>query len=221
MWEAMFNRRLYTMLRRYVTFIGCDTTETGLLRGNMHAAAPETVFGWLKRELGVQFELFASPLNCFFPHFCSAFPDVDFPFGSFGSFFDMDLSHGGSYEVGPPYTEEVMFLTAERLLNWLKECVVFPLSFVVFLPDWEGCDGLTLLDGPDFQPYRRTRQGKLFLLAHSYNYHSVCGLQFFADKGDDASKRYYIVPHSTRVYILQNDAGALQWEMTEAKEVEL
>ena len=39
----------------------------------------------LRERLGVGFECFASPLNCHLPRFCSAFPDVDAPFGSAGA----------------------------------------------------------------------------------------------------------------------------------------
>merc|ERR1712137_1207134 len=109
--EDDFLRSVYLMLRRYVTFIGLDPSEDGHRGGNMHAAAPETVFSWLREEMEVQCELFASPLNCYFSKFFSAFPDVDAAFGSLGSFFDVECLPEGSYEVGPPYTEEVLELT--------------------------------------------------------------------------------------------------------------
>lgn len=35
----------------------------------------------LNEEFGVAFESFASPLNCYFSRFCSAFIDTDGPFG--------------------------------------------------------------------------------------------------------------------------------------------
>ena len=54
----------------------------------MHAAAPESVFLFLHQRLGVRMEFFASPLNCYFRRFCSAFPDTDRFFGSMGSVFD-------------------------------------------------------------------------------------------------------------------------------------
>jgi phosphorylated CTD-interacting factor 1 len=37
--------------------------------------------------VGVEAEGFASPLNCRWLRYCSAFPDTDAPFGSLGSFF--------------------------------------------------------------------------------------------------------------------------------------
>ena len=47
-------------------------------------------------------ECFASPLNCYCPRFCSAFPDTDSVFGSVGSFFDFEFVEG-SFEANPPF----------------------------------------------------------------------------------------------------------------------
>jgi len=217
-WAVVFRRRLYVMLRRYVTFIGLDPSEAGLVGGNMHAAAPEKVFVWLREQLGVRCELFASPLNCYFSHFCSAFPDVDAPFGSLGSFFDADFVREGSYEVGPPYTEEVLELTSRRLLQLFRNPSAGPLSFVLFVPDWPGAGGLEILDGPEFASFRRSQHGGPFVLARGRDHHYVSGIQFFADAGEDAARRYYVVPHGTRVYVLQNDAGAVAWKFTKEHE---
>lgn len=220
-WEKSFRRRLYVMLRRYVTFIGLDPSQDGLCGGNMHAAAPERVFAWLRTELGAQCELFASPLNCYFSSFYSAFPDTDACFGSVGSFFDLESLPEGSYEVGPPYTEEVLELTARKLLALLRAAGGAALSFVVFVPDWPGAGGLNLMDGADFQPYRRNHHGGAFLLAEARNHHYVSGVQFFADRGADAEKRYYVVPHGTRIYVFQTDEGAKRWPTTAELERDL
>lgn len=58
---------------------GSGNEGTGL-----QGALPVTVFEALNRQFGVSFECFASPLNCYFKQFCSAFPDVDGFFGSRG-----------------------------------------------------------------------------------------------------------------------------------------
>lgn len=50
----------------------------------LQGALPVTVFEALNRQFGVSFECFASPLNCYFKQFCSAFPDIDGFFGSRG-----------------------------------------------------------------------------------------------------------------------------------------
>lgn len=50
----------------------------------LQGALPVSVFEALNRQFGVSFECFASPLNCYFKQFSSAFPDIDGYFGSRG-----------------------------------------------------------------------------------------------------------------------------------------
>lgn len=47
-------------------------------------AIPATVFHCLNIHFGVTFECFASPLNCYFRQYCSAFGDTDSYYGSRG-----------------------------------------------------------------------------------------------------------------------------------------
>merc|ERR1712150_69061 len=121
---------------------------------------------------------------------------------------------GGSYEVGPPYTEEVLELMAWRLLKFFDAAGTTPLSFVVFVPDWPGAGGLNLLDGPRFAKFRRTGASRPFLLARGRDHEYISGVQFFVDSGDNANRRYYTVPHGTRAYVLQNDEAARRWAFT-------
>jgi len=222
-WEDSFCKALYVMLRRYVTFIGLDPSVEGQIGGNMHAAAPETVFDWLRDELEVQAEGFASPLNCYFATFCSAFPDTDAVFGSIGSFFDF-WPEEGSFEVGPPYTEEVMESMAKHLLKLLEKSSAGgkPMSFVVFVPDWGDppCTALAILDGECFSSFRQTRGGPCLML-EGRRHHYISGVQFFPDKGHNADNRYYVVPHGQRAYVLQNDSGVKKWPFTAQREAEL
>ena len=71
--RALFLQRLYCVVARYETFAG----NTSGLQG----ALPHHVFDALERVCGVNQECFASPLNCHFPVFYSAFPDTDRWFG--------------------------------------------------------------------------------------------------------------------------------------------
>ncbi|MEE6520082.1 hypothetical protein FKM82_017879 [Ascaphus truei] len=73
----------------------------------LQGALPVQVFQALHRLFGVTSECFASPLNCYFKQYCSAFPDTDGYFGSRGpclSFFPVS----GSFEANPPFSEELM-----------------------------------------------------------------------------------------------------------------
>ncbi|XP_063236238.1 mRNA (2'-O-methyladenosine-N(6)-)-methyltransferase isoform X2 [Bacillus rossius redtenbacheri] len=125
-----FLHRVWCMLKRYSTFCGGGATEGQGTQGSL----PVTVFECLNRSFGVTFECFASPLNCYFRQYCSAFPDTDCYFGSRGPILEFKpLS--GSFEANPPFCEELMETMVdhfERLLSDSSE----PLSFIVFIPEW-------------------------------------------------------------------------------------
>uniref|UniRef100_A0A3B4YKW1 mRNA (2'-O-methyladenosine-N(6)-)-methyltransferase n=1 Tax=Seriola lalandi dorsalis TaxID=1841481 RepID=A0A3B4YKW1_SERLL len=125
-----FLSRVWCLLKRYQEMFGSGANEGTGLQG----ALPVTVFEALNRQFGVSFECFASPLNCYFKQFCSAFPDIDGFFGSRGPFLSFSPV-SGSFEANPPFCEELMDTMVthfEELLNQSSE----PLSFIVFVPEW-------------------------------------------------------------------------------------
>lgn len=71
-----FMARVWCLLKRYNVFCG-NSSETQI-------SLPVPVLESLHRNFGVTFECFASPLNCYFRQYCSAFPDTDAYFGSRG-----------------------------------------------------------------------------------------------------------------------------------------
>lgn len=79
----LFIPRLWCMLRRYQSFLGNASTSVQESEATQ-AALPVSVFECLHRQFGVTFECFASPMNCYFRQFCSAFGDTDTYFGSRG-----------------------------------------------------------------------------------------------------------------------------------------
>jgi phosphorylated CTD-interacting factor 1 len=105
--HAHLSADLFCLLSRYFSLQG----------HGFQAACSEHVFRVLESALGVTHECFASPLNCFFPSFCSAFPDVDAPFGSLGSFWDLsvDPARGGSFQANPPFVAAVMLRMVDRI----------------------------------------------------------------------------------------------------------
>ena len=125
-----FHARLFALLLRYKSIQGY---------GFQSGVGPR-VFATLRDTLGVAFEAFASPLNCYHTKgFCSAFPDVDAPFGSRGDFFKICRSlRRGAAQVNPPFVSGVMTRVSEALDRALREADARddPLSFVVFVPGW-------------------------------------------------------------------------------------
>ena len=73
--RTALHQRVLALLLRYSTLQG----------SGYQAAIGPPVWRVLRARLGVGFECFASPLNCHLPRYCSAFPDVDAPFGSAGA----------------------------------------------------------------------------------------------------------------------------------------
>ena len=127
-----FHARLFALLLRYKSIQGY---------GFQSGVGPR-VFATLRAATGVAFEAFASPLNCYHTKgFCSAFPDVDAPFGTRGDFFklaDAGAFKRGAAQVNPPFVSGVMRRVAETIERVLTEASEndAPLTFVVFVPGW-------------------------------------------------------------------------------------
>lgn len=87
-------------------------------------------------------EGFASAFNHYFDRFCSAFPDLEKPFGSMGSFFDN--SSWTTYEVyiNPPFDEVLMANAFERIYKYLQNDQNEPHKFLFTIPNWDGFPAL-------------------------------------------------------------------------------
>lgn len=200
-----FHRSLYTLLRRYQTLFGYDNNKEKIKQGcSYHAAAPENVFYLLNKSIGVQHECFASPFNCYFKSYCSAFPDTDGVFGSVGSFFSFHPT-SGSFEVGPPYTEEIMTSTVLHCVNLLEQSSL-PLSFVIFVPDWRNplqkCQ--EIMEECDFTRLHFVIEGN----KHAF----LVGDQHLPSNQQQQST-HFVLPFATHIYILQNEKGSEKWKV--------
>jgi hypothetical protein len=184
--------------------IFCLLSRYGILNDvGFQAALHEDVFDTLTREFGVMMECFASPLNCRYGSYCSAFVDTDEPFGSVGSFFDF-FPTVGSFEVNPPFTEPLMLRAARHIDDLLaKSQDLEPLSFCVFVPCWVDSDGW------------RTMRNSAYLVrlvvirqdCHGY----VVGNQHAA------SRRHLPATFHTGVFFLQNAKALECWGPTDER----
>ncbi|XP_064429345.1 mRNA (2'-O-methyladenosine-N(6)-)-methyltransferase isoform X3 [Mirounga angustirostris] len=206
--DAAFERflpRVWCLLRRYQMMFGVGLYEGTGLQGSL----PVHVFEALHRLFGVSFECFASPLNCYFRQYCSAFPDTDGYFGSRGPCLDFSpLS--GSFEANPPFCEELMDAMVshfEKLLESSPE----PLSFIVFIPEWREppTPALTRMEQSRFKRHQ------LVLPAFEHEYRS--GSQHVCKK----EEMHYKAVHNTAVLFLQNDPGFAKWGPTPERLQEL
>ncbi|XP_060518197.1 mRNA (2'-O-methyladenosine-N(6)-)-methyltransferase [Cylas formicarius] len=203
----LFIPRVWTMLKRYATFFGVNPSP-GAANADVRdtqASLPVTVFECLNRAFGVSFECFASPLNCYFKQYCSAFADCDSYFGSRGSFLHLKAV-SGSFAANPPYCEELMEASVnhmERLLNDSPE----PLSFIVLMPDYREPTPTALLRLESSQFKRR--QVTIPAYEHEFRH----GFQHVLNRSELNVRSN----HATVIVWLQNVSGHQRWEPTEER----
>lgn len=186
-----FNADLYRMITRYLT-IGNIGTQ---------ASAPSDFYRYAVDNLGVHHECFASPLNANMNSYTSAYPDVDYSFGSLGSFFQLrDIyPDGGSFAANPPFIAPVMDSMMLYIVDWMNSSDAPPLSFIVIMPDWTDNNAYNIaLDNDHLLTYDTVipRESHKYVLRRldRDEFRTMC---------------------DTRLLILQNDSGADQWTVTQ------
>jgi len=189
-----FPHALFQLLHRYQMIEGIG----------YQMALPTDMFKCVSDDFGVHHECFASPLNHYFTSYTSAFPDVDIPFGSKGSFFDF-YPQEGSFEVNPPFIEEILAATVARILALLAraEEAKKPMSFILFTSAWDDTPAiLWASDSPFCRKQSRMMKGK-----HYYK------------RGDQHIQRkpYMRAGADSFVFFLQTSEGAKKWTITERK----
>jgi len=225
--HAAFLAATFAVLARYEALGGAG----------YQAALGEAAFDVLRDDLGVGCEAFASPLNCRYGRFCSAFPDVDAPFGSLGSFFDFKPTRG-SFEMNPPFVPEVLLAAVEHAEALLRDAEKAGgrLSFVVVVPAWRDCEYWRALndsafarplatdgardetvddDGDEEAAARGPGSGSgsdgRALIVVPASQHGFCdGAQHVRPP----TERHRVSSYDTAVFVLQTASGARRWPVT-------
>jgi hypothetical protein len=178
-----------------------------MLQGaGLQAALPGAVFDVLLRLYGCNLECFASPLNCRYERFFSAFPDTDAPFGSLGSFFDHDFTQGRCYQANAPFVDRFIHAMYDKMHQSLSNCDD-PLMFVVFVPAWTETSGWKAL--------RESLHCQEYVLVDQSAHYYTEGTQHRRK----ASKR--IASFHTSIFFLQNETGKRKWEIDTSQVDEL
>jgi hypothetical protein len=177
---------------------------------NQQLAVNPDFYACLRDKHGVNFELFGSPLNCFFDNYCSLFWDIERSFNSKGGFNNIELRRG-VYVANPPYDEEIMRIMALKLVAALARSpqkedgttsvskskagasAADPLSFVVIVPVWDDPkygvnESCALLSDPRFCVFREKIEKHR---AKFFNY----------------STNKFVYPCDIYIMLLQNAAG--------------
>jgi len=179
---------IYCCALRYMTLGG----------GGFQAALQEDCFDVLKEDWGVTFECFASPFNCVYKRYCSAFPDTDAPFGSVGSFFDFNPTEG-SFELNPPFEEMLIERVADHLEVLFKRATG-ALQFVLIIPTKKKTKGFKML-----KEFKCTRK-VVYLPQHE---HGFCqGLQHRRES------RYKISSCASSLFFIQNHKAVSKFPVT-------
>ncbi|XP_039281178.1 mRNA (2'-O-methyladenosine-N(6)-)-methyltransferase-like, partial [Nilaparvata lugens] len=193
----LFLPRVWCLLKRYNAWLsGAQGTQ---------GALPVTVLECMHRAFGVTFECFASPLNCYFKQYCSAFADTDSYFGSRGPLLDLKAV-SGSFEANPPFSEELMEAMVARFEQLLTDSPE-PLSFIIVMPEWRDPPPAALLR-LEASHFKR-KQVVVPALEHEYRH----GFQHIVSKQDLSVRS----SHGTLVVWLQNAAGFQRWGPTEER----
>lgn len=186
------NEKIFCILCRYEGIKGVGS----------QCALPGAVFESIHKYLGSTIECFASPLNCRFENYYSAFPALEQHFGSLGSFFSSfsDIKHG-SFEANPPFVPEIMSFMEETIHSLLEDKSKGPLSFLIIVPDWGGTNSIA-----------EVCMNSKFNRASS---RISASQHVFADGAQHrVSDRWRPSSWDTSVILLQNDRGKSKWPMT-------
>lgn len=207
--RVLFQKSLYCLLARYEALKGAG----------YQCAVPGVAFDAAAEcGLGTTIECFASPLNCRYERFCSAFPDIEQRFGSLGSFFD-DTAFDpleGSFEANPPFVPETMIAMGEKLERLLSDTHRGPLSFLVVVPAWGA--GIDFVKNLEVSNHLRA-SSRVKASDHAFCDGAQHQKPLLPNQNNKQAADPDLRPSSwdTAVILLQNDAGAAKWNVDGAK----
>jgi len=86
-------------------------------------------------KIGFNFELFGSGINTVSDNYCSLFEDIEYLFGSHGSFFNIKNIKTNLYWCNPPYDDTIMYNSAKKIKEFLE--INNDIIFLVTIPIWD------------------------------------------------------------------------------------
>jgi hypothetical protein len=121
---------------KFDEILWCIVYRYQLLGSNNHQLAVlPTIMNKMTTDYNLNFECFASAINCTFPNFCSIYWDLERHFGSIGSFFNI-VPIKGTFGFNPPYQKDIIELGIHKLFNFLNE-TTDNLTFIITIPIWD------------------------------------------------------------------------------------
>jgi hypothetical protein len=110
-----------------------------LLGSNNHQLGVKSdIMKKMHEDYNLNYECFASAINCTFNHYCSVYYDIEKYFGSFGSFFNLTPIKG-TFGLNPPYQKEIIESCITKSLAHLEESqkAEKDLTFIITIPIWD------------------------------------------------------------------------------------
>ena len=89
----------------------------------------------IKKKYEINFELFASSINCEYNNYCSIFYDIEKNFSSKGNFTSIELKKG-FFISNPPFDIEIMKDMSKKYVESLKNKENEELSILITIPQW-------------------------------------------------------------------------------------
>jgi hypothetical protein len=92
----------------------------------------------MNQNYNLNFECFASAINCTFKNFCSVYQDVEQYFGSVGSFYNL-IPKKGTFGMNPPYQKDIIETALTKAIGFLTEAKENnnELTFIITIPIWD------------------------------------------------------------------------------------
>lgn len=192
--KRYFSKYLFRLLCKYRTLwhYQCFLSKQNLL-----------IF---KEELNCELECFSSPLYRVLPKYCSMFDDTDSLFGSLGNFFSLNpykFPDGMCMEINPPFIDQVIEKTIEKILEFLETEI--PFSFILSLPVWTNLS-INLYSSRhrvleiDIRKIKCTLYTKYF---QEINYYK-CNIMILIVQNEKGSKKYPVTSNFLQKFLEYN-----------------
>lgn len=123
--NEVINNFIYILCYRYKYF--------GMYDNNGQLALNVEYKKMLENKYKIDTELFASPINFYFPNYYSLFPHLEKYFGSKGRFSSIDTLEAKYYFSNPPFEDEILFQASLKYILLMKKCNS---HFITTIPIW-------------------------------------------------------------------------------------
>jgi hypothetical protein len=141
--NKILNRLVIDVDDKYV-YIWCLCKRYIMLSSyNNQLAVNSGTMKQISSKFNIHFELFGSVFNTANKSYCSLFYDIEKIFGSYGSFFDIQII-SGNFSANPPFDNKIIHDMAYLMEHFLKQSDKH-IFFLIWIPIWDLDDKFTFV----------------------------------------------------------------------------